>query len=85
MKRHEQKHPDIKMQKEVDFKDERNEMIRNRAKAKSGDIIKWLIIALAYVMIIFDSSLWLIGVTVGISLLYHVVSIYFIGKYQKEM
>jgi len=34
---YEEKHPYVKKQKEIEFNDERNEMIRNKAKAKSGD------------------------------------------------
>lgn len=85
MKRIEQKNPEIVKQKEVELKDERNEMIRNRAKARSGDIIQWFIIGLAFVMILLNSSLCLILISVGIFLLYHVISICFMSKFQKEM
>jgi hypothetical protein len=84
-KRYQQKHPEIKKQLEVDFNDERNKIIRDRAKAKSGDIIQWFIIGLAFVMLLFDYPLWLYFITVGIFLLYHLISVYFAIKYQKEM
>lgn len=85
MKRYQQAHPEIKKQNEIEFNDERNEIIRYKAKAKSGDIIQWLVMGLAYVMILFDYPLWLIAITVGIFLLYNLIMIYFVGKYQKEM
>lgn len=84
-KRYQQKHPEIKKQMEVDFNDERNKIIRDRAKAKSGDIIQWFIIGLAFVMLLFDYPLWLYFITVGIFLLYHLISVYFAIKYQKDM
>ncbi|EHQ88495.1 hypothetical protein [Desulfosporosinus youngiae] len=80
-----QKHPEIKKQFEIDFNDERNKIIQNRAKAKSADIIQWFIIGLAYVMLLFDYPLWLFGITVGIFLSYYLISTYFAVKYQKEM
>jgi len=85
MKHYQQKHPEMKKQIEIDFKDERNKIIQNRAKAKSADIIKWFILGLAYVMVLFDSPLWLFGITIGIFLLHNFIPIYFVIKYQKEM
>lgn len=85
MKHFQQKHPEIKKQYEIDFNDERNKIIQNRAKARAADIIQWFIIGLAYVIILFDYPLWLFGITVGIFLLYYLISIYFAVKYQKEM
>ena len=80
-----QKHPEIKKQLEIEFNDERNKIIQNRAKARAADITQWFILGLAYVMLLFDYPLWLFGITVGIFLLYYLISIYFAVKYQKEM
>ncbi|AFQ46095.1 hypothetical protein [Desulfosporosinus meridiei] len=80
-----QKHPKIKKQLEIEFNDERNKIIQNRAKASAADITQWFILGLAYVMILFDYPLWLFGITVGIFLLYYLISIFFAVKYQKEM
>lgn len=80
-----QKHPQIKKQLEIDWNDERNKMIQNRAKAKSADIVQWLIIGLAYIMLLFNYPLWLFGITIGIFVLYYLISVYFAVKYQKEM
>jgi hypothetical protein len=82
---YQQKHPEIKKQFEIEYNDERNIIIQNRAKAKSADITHWFILGLAYVMILFDYTLWLFGITVGIFILYYLISIYFAVKYQKEM
>jgi uncharacterized short protein YbdD (DUF466 family) len=85
IKHYQQKHPEIKKQNEIEFNDERNIIIQNRAKARAADIIQWFILGLAYIMILFDYPLWLFGITVGIFLLYYLISIYFAVKYQKEM
>ncbi len=47
MKHNETKNPALAKQNEIEFKDERNTIIRNRAKAKAGDIIQWFIIGIA--------------------------------------
>ncbi|MDO7788290.1 hypothetical protein [Desulforamulus aquiferis] len=85
MKHFQQKHPEIKKQNEIYLNDERNVIIQNKSKARAADIIQWFIIGLAYVMILFDYPLWLFGITIGIFLLYYLISIYFAVKYQKEM
>ncbi len=85
MKGYEEKNPDIAKENDIEFKDERNTLIRYRAKAKAGDIIQWFIMGIAYLLIIIDAPLWVILVTVGIFLLYNVLGIFYMGKYQKEM
>ena len=85
MKHYEDKHPEIKKQNEIDYKDERNASIRNKAKAKAGDIIQWLIIGMVYILIIIDAPLWVSLIPVGIFLLYHILGTYYMSKYQKEM
>lgn len=85
MKGYELKNPDIKKQNQIEFKDERNQMIRNRAKARSGDILQWLIVGLVYIMILFDVSIWLTVIGVAVFLSYSILSIYYMGKYRKEM
>lgn len=85
MKHIEKKHPEDMKQNEIEFKDERNTLIRYRAKAKAGDVIQWFIMAIAYLMIIIDAPLWVTLAVVGVFLLYNVLSLYFMNKYQKEM
>ena len=85
MKNFEEKNPDIMKDNEIEFKDERNTLIRYRAKAQAGDIIQWFIMGMAYLLIIIDAPLWVILITVGGFLLYNILSLYFMSKYQKEM
>lgn len=46
------KNPELEKQAIIDYHDERNTVIRNRAKAKAADITQWLIMAIVYVTIL---------------------------------
>ena len=81
----EKKNPDIIKENEIELKDERNILIRQRAKAKSADIIQWLIMLIAYLEIFVNAPLWIILVTIGIFVLYNIIQIYYINKFNKEM
>jgi hypothetical protein len=85
MKRLEEKEPEIMKKKEIEYSDERNTAIRNRAKAKAGDITQWFIMGIAYVTILINTSMWVTLVVVGVFLLKNILEIYFMNKYQKEM
>lgn len=85
MKGFEEKNPELMKHNEIEFKDERNVMIRYRAKSKAGDIIQWFIMGIAYLLIIIDAPLWTILITVGGVVLYYGIYLYYINKYQKEM
>ena len=81
----EKKNPDIVKENEIELKDERNILIRQRAKAKSADIIQWLIMLIAYLEIFVNAPLWIILVTIGIFVLYNIIQIYYVNKFNKEM
>ncbi|GMQ57744.1 hypothetical protein AN1V17_21390 [Vallitalea sediminicola] len=85
MKNLEQKNPEKMKLNEIEFKDERNTMIRYRAKAKAGDISQWFIMGIAYLTIIINAPLWVTLATVCVFLLYNVIGVYLMAKYQKEM
>ena len=81
----EKKNPDIKKENEIELQDERNTLIRQKAKAKSADIVQWLIMLIAYLEIFVNAPLWIILLTVGIFILYNIIQIYYINKFNKEM
>ncbi len=85
MSRLERKNPQFMHQAEINQKDERLEFIRNKSRAQAGNITQWLIIALAYIMIIIDAPLWAILSAVGIFLAHTFLSLWFMAKYEKEM
>ena len=66
----EKKNPDMIKENEIELQDERNVLIRQRAKAKSADITQWLIMVIAYLEIFVNAPLWIILLTVGIFVLY---------------
>jgi uncharacterized membrane protein YeaQ/YmgE (transglycosylase-associated protein family) len=81
----EKKNPDMIKENEIELQDERNVLIRQRAKAKSADITQWLIMVIAYLEIFVNAPLWIILLTVGIFVLYNIIQIYYINKFNKEM
>ncbi len=85
MVRMEHKHPELAKQNEIEQHDERNTMIRNRAKARAGDITQWLIMGIAWLTIFISAPLWVTLVVVGVFLVYNVIGLYLMSKYEKEM
>ena len=81
----EKKNPDMIKENEIELQDERNVLIRQRAKAKSADITQWLIMVIAYLEIFVYAPLWIILLTVGIFVLYNIIQIYYVNKFNKEM
>ena len=81
----EKKNPDMIKENEIELQDERNVLIRQRAKAKSADITQWLIMIIAYLEIFVNAPLWIILLTVGIFVLYNIIQIYYINKFNNEM
>lgn len=81
----ERKNPAFEKQTKIEYSDERNTMIRHRAKAKAGDITQWLIMGIAYVTIIISAPLWVTFAVIAVFLAYNVLGIYLMSKYQKEM
>lgn len=79
------KNPALEKQEQIERGDERNMAIRRRAKALSGDIIQWLIMAAAWVSIILDAPLWVTLTAVGVFLLKTLLEIFLMIQYDKEM
>ena len=82
---YESKYPQLARQKSIELKDERNEAIRNHAKAVAGDILQWCVMGLAFLLILADVPLWLILLVVAIYLAYSVLTVIYIYKFQREM
>lgn len=81
----ERKNPQLEKQAQIDYNDERNTIIRNRAKAKAGDITQWFIMGIAYITILISAPLWVTLVVVVVFLIYNALGLYLMNKYQKEM
>lgn len=81
----EKNNPKAAKENEIEFKDERNVLIRQKSKAKAADITQWLIMGIAYLTIIVNAPLWVTLSTVGVFLLYNIIEIYYMNKFNKEM
>lgn len=79
------KHPQEMKQAEIEAQDERNEIIRNKAKAKCSDIIQWAVMAAAWVTIFAGCPLWITLLLVGIFLLKNILELIIMNKYNNEM
>ena len=83
--RAEQKDPVQARKKEIEVKDERNVAIRRRAKALSGDVLQWAVLAAAWVSIGFGAPLWVTLAAVVVFVLKSVLEVCLIVRYQREM
>lgn len=79
-----EKDPVLRRKNDIEYNDERNIIIRNRAKAKSADMIQWFIMGIAYLSIFMDAPLWVTLIIVGVFVLYYLFYAYFLVKYQNE-
>ncbi len=83
--RWEDKNPEIFKQKTIEEKDERNQMIKNKSQAISGEVIHWALMLGAWISIFFDAPLWITLAFVGVFLLKTALDIMFTAYYQKRM
>lgn len=85
MLRLETKDPAQARRKEIEVNDERNVAIRRRAKALSGDVLQWAVIAAAWVSLGFDAPLWVTVVAIVTFVSKSVLEVYLVARYQREM
>ena len=79
------KHPVAAKQAQIESKDERNVIIRAHAKAAAADVMRWFVLALAYIMILIDAPLWATLCVVAVYSLYHILTLVFLARFQKQM
>lgn len=85
MLRQEKKHPEQRRRNEIEVNDERNVTIRNRAKAVSGEVLQWAVMAFAWLSIGWGAPLWITLAAVGVFLAKSFLELYLMERYQKEM
>ena len=85
MYRWEKKDPAKWKQYVIESRDERNVAIRFRAQAVAGDVMQWMVLAAAWVAILFDAPLWVILAAVGVFLFKTILEMCLMGRYQKVM
>lgn len=79
------KNPDLMKINEIEEKDERNQFIRNKAQAISGEILHWLLMAGAWVCIFFDLPILVVIALVGAFLLKTIMDFILMAYYQHKM
>lgn len=79
------KHPKLKKQAEIDFRDERNTAIRMRAKAKTFDVMILVMIVLPFLFIFKGIALWVILSTIGLYVFGFLLQLFYTFKYSKQM
>ena len=79
------KDPAQARKKEIEVNDERNVAIRRRAKALSGDVLQWAVIAAAWVSLGFYAPLWVTVVAIVTFVSKSVLEVYLVARYQREM
>ena len=80
-----EKNPDRKKQVEIELRDERSNLIREKAAAKAGNIANWLFLGVAYIGIIIGLPTWLVMLIIGIFVLKVGLEIMLIKKYNEEL
>ena len=79
------KTPDLMKINEIEEKDERNQIIRSKAQAISGEVLHWLLMAGAWVCIFFDAPIWTVLALVGAFLLKTILAFILMAYYQHKM
>lgn len=80
-----EKIPGKSKQMEIEYKDERNELIRDKANAKAGEISNWFVLLIAYICIVMGYPTWLIFLVLGVFILKYILWIVLINKYNKVL
>lgn len=79
------KDPARRKQYEIESNDERNVIIKFRAKAIAGEVLQWTVMAAAWAAIFLGAPLWVILAAVGIFLFKTVLEMCLMARYQKDM
>lgn len=77
--------PEAIRQEEIELHDERNTQIRNRAKARTSTITRWVVIVLAWVNFLVRGALWMTLALIGVFVLMYILDFCYMEKYQGEM
>ena len=79
------KNPDLMKLNAIEVNDERNQLIRSKAQAISGEILHWLLMAGAWVGIFIDAPIWVVLVLVGVFLLKTIIDFILMAYYRHKM
>ena len=83
--RWEKKDPAKWKQYEIESNDERNVIIKFRAKAVAGEILQWTVMVAAWAAIFLDAPMWLILSAVGIFLFKTILEMCLMARFRLPM
>lgn len=81
----EKEFPEVVRQERIELTDERSTQIRNRAKAKTSEISRWIVIGLGWLNFLVSGPLWMTLALIGVFTLAYVLDWCYMDKYQREM
>ncbi|MGL5634457.1 MAG: DUF2178 domain-containing protein [Sarcina sp.] len=84
LKRYSKVHNRSWKNQEIEYKDERNTYIRQRAKAKTADIMQWSIMGVAFLTILLDMKFSITLILVGLFIIVNIIELLYMSKYNKE-
>ncbi|NLV48079.1 MAG: hypothetical protein GXY22_05435 [Clostridiaceae bacterium] len=79
------RNPQAARQIEIEQKDERNQAIRNRSKARVYDLMVFVYAAVILAFSLIQVDLFVILTLVAIYLFFMIADVYYLNKYSKEM
>lgn len=85
MLRWEEKEPELMRQNQIEANDERNVAIRRRPKAVSGEVLQWVVMAVAWLSIGLGAPLWITLTAVGVFAAKSILEMCLMNRYQREM
>lgn len=77
--------PAYRRQNRIEENDERNTAIRNRAKALTGDILQWVVMAGGVLAIGLNAPVWVAMLAFGVVAIKYLTEAYLTGRYNEEM
>lgn len=81
----EKRHPKLMKQNEIESKDERNVMIREKAQSLSGQILQWTVLAAAWLNLVAGGPLWITITALVMFFGKTVLDVVLAGYYQQQM
>lgn len=81
----ERKHPEVMRKKNIEVNDERNTIIRDKAGAKTNNLVMWLIFVVLLVFILLDVELYVTLTMAGVVLINGILNVVYINYFNKKL
>ncbi len=80
-----EKNPELMKEYEIEANDERNQLIKIKAQAVCGEILRWMLMGAAWVCIVMDFPIWIAVALVCVFLLKNALELILMAYYQRKM